>query len=137
MHLQKQKILRVLRSSAVCFLGVLSCRREQPQAQAPKQATLQIETPLVDKSIEAADADPTWLAGTWQKQGENRWYLFNLPADVAELKGKPARVVRRGKLVIHGAFIDAIFDREEVHFEASPDRSELRGDGVYRRGAPP
>ena len=128
-----------LRGAPLLLFLAVACRKPAPveEAPKPKAGEVQIETPLVNKALDAADADPQWLAGTWQKQGEPRWFLFNLPSDVAELKGKPARVVRRGRLVVHGAFVDAIFDTEEMHFQASPDRAELRADGVYRRGAPP
>ena len=126
-----------MKAALLAGLALAACRKGPPPPAPMQQRQIQIETPLVDKSLEAADADPQWLSGTWQKQGESRWFLFNLPSDVAELKGKPARVVRRGQLVVHGAFVDAIFEGEELHFEASRDRSELRGPGVYRRGSPP
>ena len=120
---------------ALALLLAMACNEPAPQKHKAKP--IEIETPLVKKALDADDADPAWLAGTWKKDGENHWFLFNLPDEVAELSGKPPRVVRRGKLALHGAFVDAIFDREELHFEASPDRGELRADGTYRRGAPP
>jgi len=96
---------------------------------------------MVDKAVAADDdGDPAWLTGTWQESGQNHWFLFNLPAEVAELQGKPAHVVRRGKLVINGRYVDAVFPTGEVHFTAAKDHAEMTADaprGVYRRGAPP
>ena len=96
------------------------------------------ETPAADKLLAEADDDPSWIAGTWKKQGDLRWLLFNLPADVAELAGKPPRVVRRGKLSVHGRFLSAAFPDGAYDLEATVNHSELSGpSGVYRRGAPP
>jgi hypothetical protein len=109
----------------------------QPRAVAREPVSA---TPAADKAIAEAEDDPSWIAGTWKKEGENRWFLFNLPAEVAELSGKPARVARRGKLVMHGRFVSAVFDTGEVQLEASRDHSTLAiagSRGVYRRGAPP
>jgi hypothetical protein len=119
------------------FALAAACKKEQPKEAKPKAGEIQFETPMVNKALDAADGDPSWLSGTWQKSGEDRWFLFNVPSDVAELAGRPARVVRRGKLVVHGRFVDAIFPTEEVHFKAAGDRSEMVSDGIYRRGAPP
>jgi len=118
-------------------LAAIGCKKEPPKQPKPKPGEIQIETPMVNKALDAADGDTTWLSGTWQKAGEARWFLFNVPSDVAELAGKPPHVVRRGRLVVHGRFVDAIFPTEELHFKASADRSELQSDGTYRRGAPP
>ena len=127
-----------------CTCGVIlllaltvACKKQPPKAEKPRAGEIQIETPMVQKALDAADGDITWLSGTWQKAGEDRWFLFNVPADVAELAGKPPHVVRRGRLVVHGRFVDAIFPTEELHFKASSDRSELQYDGTYRRGSPP
>lgn len=82
--------------------------------------------------------DPAWVSGMWQKEGEPRWLLFNPPSEVAELAGKPARVVRRGRLVVHGRYISAIFDDGEIQLEGTRDHAALSGGGgVYRRGSPP
>jgi hypothetical protein len=116
-------------------LLLFACKKDAPKK--PRPGEIQIETPMLNKALDAADGDVTWLSGTWQKAGENRWFLFNVPSDVAELEGNPVRVVRRGKLVVHGRYIDAVFPTEEVHFKASSDRSELQSNGTYRRGAPP
>ena len=106
-------------------------------ARAPAVETPAAGTPAADKAV--ADEDPSWLAGTWKKDGEPRWLLFNLPVEVAELAGKPARVVRRGKLVVHGRFASAIFPDGEMEIEGSRDHAVLTatGGGVYRRGSPP
>jgi hypothetical protein len=121
-----------------------ACKKSPPPARkaAPARPS---DTPIADKAIALGEAeehtDPSWLSGTWQEQREQRhWFLFNLPGEVAELSGTPARVVRRGKLVIHGRYLSAVFPDKEVHFEASKDHSEMRSDAplaVYRRGAPP
>jgi len=127
-----------LRGALLCLpLLLVSCRKAEPPKAKPRPGEIQIETPLVNKALDAADGSAEWLSGTWQKQGAERWFLFNLPSDVAELAGKPPHVVRRGRLVIHGRFVDAIFPTEEMHFKASSDRSEMQSDGTYRRGAPP
>ena len=123
-----------------------ACKKPEAKPPPPKVAPRPpSETPIADKAIAVGEAeehaDPSWLSGTWQEQREKRhWFLFNLPGEVAELSGTPARVVRRGKLVIHGRYVSAVFPDAEVHFEASRDRSEIRSDkpiAVYRRGAPP
>lgn len=119
------------------LLAAAACKKARPpEPRAPR--------PVASKAAPAdaelpPDDDPSWLAGTWEKQGEPRWLLFNLPSEVAELAGKPARVVRRGKLVVHGRFISAIFDDGELQLEGTRDHAQLtaRGGGVYRRGAPP
>jgi len=102
------------------------------------------DTPIADQAIAAGEAeehqDPRWISGTWQQKGARHWFLFNLPAEVAELSGKPARVVRRGKLVIHGRYVSAVFPNGEVHFEAAKDHGQMTTDSpraVYQRGAPP
>jgi hypothetical protein len=140
--------------SLFLFLGIGGCREEgkppvprrpRPVAQAPAAEPSPPPAPAAEPSpppapaAEKANDDPSWLAGTWQRGGEPRWLLFNVPAEVAELAGKPARVVRRGKLVIHGRFISAIFQDGELQLEGTRDRAELlaSGGGVYRRGSPP
>ena len=132
---------RALRLSGLILVLPLAlaaaCKKEQPEPAKPKAGEIQFETPMVNKALDAADGDPSWLSGTWQKAGEERWFLFNLPSDVAEIAGRPAHVVRRGRLVIHGRYVDAIFPTEELHFKATADRSEMQSDGIYRRGAPP
>ncbi len=96
------------------------------------------ETPAADKVLAEAEEDPSWIAGTWKKEGDLRWLLFNLPADVAELAGKPPRVVRRGKLSVHGNFVSAVFSDLAYDLEATASHDKLSGaPGVYRRGAPP
>lgn len=98
------------------------------------------ETPVADKVIAEEEVDPSWLTGTWQEGDKHHWFLFNVPAEVAELQGNPARVVRRGRLVLHGRYLSAIFDNAEVHFVSTKDHATMTADnprGVYRRGAPP
>jgi hypothetical protein len=98
------------------------------------------ETPAADKVIaEGAAQDRSWIAGTWKKDGEWRWLLFNLPSEVAELAGNPARVTRRGKISMHGKYVSVLFPEGTIELEATEDRSQLvvRGAGVYRRGSPP
>jgi len=130
---------------ALAFLVacVAACKKSSaPQRKAaPARAS---ETPIADKAIAVGEAeehaDPSWLVGTWQERDKNHWFLFNLPTEAAELSGKPARVVRRGKLVVHGRYVSVVFSNTEVHFEASHDHSEMRSDApiaVYRRGSPP
>jgi hypothetical protein len=125
------------------LFAVVGCTKSSPPAPHQPRAVASepvSETPNADKVIAEAKDDPAWLAGTWKKDGENRWLLFNLPAEVAELAGRPARVVRRGKLVIHGRYLSAIFDGGELNLDGTQDHSELvvaGGGGVYRRGAPP
>jgi hypothetical protein len=121
--------------AAVAVLGCKeSARRE---AQAPRAIPAPQSQTAGKVIAEPAEEDPAWLTGTWKKEGEPRWFLFNPPAEAAELAGNPARVVRRGKLIVRSRFVDVLFGVNEVHLEATRDRSELRGDGVYRRGAPP
>ena len=114
-----------------------ACRKaEAPKVRAP--VVTKSETPAADRAIAEAEDDPSWIAGTWKKKGDPRWLLFNLPADVAELAGNPPRVVRRGKLSVHGQFVSAIFNDGEYDLRATPDHAELSGaPGVYRRGSPP
>jgi hypothetical protein len=128
---------------ACLLVCVAACKKSAapPQRKAPAQVS---ETPIADKAIAVGvaeeHADPSWLQGTWQERDKNHWFLFNLPAEAAELSGKPARVVRRGKLVIHGRYVSVVFSNAEVHFEAAHDHSEMRSDApiaVYRRGSPP
>jgi hypothetical protein len=97
------------------------------------------ETPAADKVIAESQQDLTWIAGTWKKDGEWRWLLFNLPSEVAELAGNPARVARRGKISVHGKYVSVLFPDATIELEATEDRSQLvvRGGGVYRRGSPP
>jgi hypothetical protein len=128
----------------LAFTAGAACKKATPpEPHAPRPVAQQqepaSETPAADKAIAEEDEDPAWIAGTWKKTGENRWLLFNLPAEVAELAGKPARVVRRGKLVMHGRFVSAIFQDSELQMEGSKDHAELNvaGYGVFRRGAPP
>lgn len=137
------------RSSRLCgalLLLALSCvaackKATPPEPRKPRAIAAETasETPAADKVIAEADDDPSWIAGTWKKDGENRWLLFNLPAEAAELAGKPARVVRRGKLTMHGRYASAIFQDGELQIEGSKDHAELNvpGSGRYRRGAPP
>jgi hypothetical protein len=120
------------------LLLAVACGKKAPEQHQAKP--VEAQTPIADKVIAEADGDPSWLSGTWQESGQQHWFLFNLPAEVAELQGKPAKVLRRGKLVIHGRFVDAIFPNAEVHFVATKDHGEMTTDaprGVYRRGAPP
>jgi len=78
------------------------------KAEPPKRrAAPKPETPVADKAVAQADDDPSWVAGTWKKEGDPRWLLFNLPAEVAELAGKPPRMVRRGQLSMHGRYLSA------------------------------
>ena len=143
-------LFRALRSSwrlrglqLVFLVGVAACSRK-PEKHATRPVAQQQEeaTPKADKAIAEAsdDADTTWLSGTWQESDRQHWFLFNLPNEVAELSGKPARVVRRGKLSVNGRYVDAIFPAGEVHFVATKDHAEMTSDaprGTYRRGAPP
>jgi hypothetical protein len=122
------------------FLAALlhtACKKasapEPPRATKPVPQTL-----VVEKAVD--DDDPSWIAGTWKKDGQTRWLLFNLPADVAELAGAPPRMVRRGKLSRHGRFLSVLFPDEAYDLEASRDHAVLKGAGgigTYRRGAPP
>ncbi len=128
---------------ALTMTGACKESAEPPQRKAPPAHVS--ETPIADKAIAVGEADehadPSWLGGTWQERDKSHWFLFNLPTEAAELSGKPARVVRRGKLVVHGRYVSVVFSSNaEVHFEASRDHSEMRSDApiaVYRRGSPP
>lgn len=131
-----------VRAPALALAACLyACKNEPPPAPARPRpaATQQPDTPRADKVISDADQDVSWLAGTWKKEGEWRWLLFNLPAEGAELAGNPARVVRKGKLSVHGNYISVVFDTAALDLEANEDHSVLsaKGAGVYRRGAPP
>ena len=132
-----------VRTPALALAACLcACKNEPPPAAArPRPPAVQQPpgTPRADKVISDAEQDPSWLAGTWKKEGEWRWLLFNLPAEAAELAGNPARVVRKGKLSIHGNYISVVFDTAALDLEANEDHSVLtaKGAGVYRRGAPP
>jgi hypothetical protein len=94
---------------------------------------------MSDRVIAEGEQDTSWIAGTWKKDGEWRWLLFNLPFEVAELAGNPARVTRRGKISMHGKYISVLFADAAVELEAADDHSVLvaRGGGAYRRGSPP
>jgi hypothetical protein len=128
----------VKRAGGLCFLVlVAACKQEAPPA-ARAQNAAGPETPRADLAVKD-DEDAGWLLGTWKEDGKDAWLLFN-PEEVAELAGKPVRVVRRGKLRVHGKYVAAIFEGSELHFEASTDRKELASDDirhVYRRGSPP
>jgi hypothetical protein len=135
-----------MKALALASLVVLSAACNKAKAPAAKDAAPEpvSDTPIADKAIAVGEAeehaDPSWLSGTWQEREHHHWFLFNLPNEVAELSGKPAKVVRRGKLIIHGRYVSAVFESAEVHFEASKDRSEMRSDApaaVFRRGSPP
>lgn len=126
----------------VLLLLLVACKKpaEPVQERASEPGVQEAPTPIADKIIAEDEGDPAWLSGTWQQKGQRHWFLFNLPSEVAELSGKPPRVVRRGRLVVHGRFVSAVFNDAEVHFEASEDRGQLQSDApraVYRRGAPP
>ncbi len=117
-----------------------ACKKADAPEPRPAKATKPVpsQTLVVDKL--ADDEDPSWIAGTWKKDGQTRWLLFNLPSDVAELEGAPPRMVRRGKLSKHGRFLSVLFPDGAYDLEASPDHAVLKGAagvGVYRRGAPP
>ena len=79
----------------LAVVSVGACNKPRPPEPHKPKAIAASETPATDKVIAEAKDDPVWIAGTWKKDGEPRWLLFNLPAEVAELAGKPARVVRR------------------------------------------
>ena len=129
--------MRSLRGALLLLTLAAACRRaEAPEPRRP--VAPKSETPVADKVLAEAEDDPTWIAGTWKKDGDLRWLLFNLPADVAELAGKPPRVVRRGKLSVHGRFVSAIFADRAYDLAATANHAELSGaPGVYRRGSPP
>ena len=132
--------MKSLRSALVAAVLIAmmtaACRKAEPPAA--ERPVARPETPGADPAIAEAADDPAWIAGMWKKEGDLSWLLFNLPADVAELAGKPPRVVRRGKLSVHGPFVSAIFSDASLEFEASKDRAQLSGaPGVYRRGSPP
>jgi hypothetical protein len=132
------------RNCALLLLAVLSvaaCKKSQPPEprRTKPVAAVEAPTPMSDKAIAEGEQDTSWIAGTWKKDGEWRWLLFNLPSDVAELAGNPARVGRRGKVSIHEKYISVLFPDAAIELEANDDHSQLvaRGAGVYRRGAPP
>ena len=125
-----------LRGAFLALALAGACRKAEPP-KAPKAVALS-ETPVADKAIADGFDDPAWIAGTWKKDGDLRWLLFNLPADVAELGGKPPRVLRRGKLSVHGSYVSAIFENGAYDLEATPLHDRLSGaPGTYRRGSPP
>lgn len=140
----KRRLLRAAprrRVGTLILFALISCGKKQPEKHQAKPLAAQEEpTPVADKIIAEDDGDPAWLTGTWQERDQPHWFLFNLPGEVAELRGKPAKVIRRGKLDIHGRYVSAIFPNGEVHFTATKDRAEMQADaprGTYRRGAPP
>jgi hypothetical protein len=126
----------------LAVLAVAACKKvPPPEPRKPMvvpRATAS-ETPAADKAIADAVQDLAWIAGTWKKDGEWRWLLFNLPSEVAELSGNPARIARRGKISVHGKYVSVLFPDATIELEATEDRSQLvvRGGGVYRRGSPP
>jgi hypothetical protein len=126
------------RTLLVCLLLGACNKAPVPVKAAPVPA--EAPTPRADRAVkEEKDEDATWLLGTWKEDGRAAWLLFN-PGEVAELSGNPVKVARRGKLSVHGKYVALIFEREELHYEASTDHSELASDDirhVYRRGAPP
>jgi hypothetical protein len=131
----------LLLALALAMAGACKKSSAPQRKAAPARAS---DTPIADKAIAVGvaeeHADPSWLEGTWQERDKTHWFLFNLPNEAAELSGKPARVLRRGKLVVHGRYVSVVFGNAEVHFEASHDHSEMRSDApitVYRRGSPP
>jgi hypothetical protein len=122
---------------AFAMLAFASCKKEAPPPPRPPPVAEQ-PTPRADQALKEDD-DPSWLLGTWKEDGKDAWLLFN-PGEVAELAGKPVKVLRRGKLSVHGKYVSAIFPGGEVQLEGSSDRKELATDDirhVYRRGAPP
>ena len=123
----------------LAVLAVGACKKAPPPPAPRPPPAVEAPTPIADKVIAEAAQDPSWIAGTWKKDGEWRWLLFNLPADVAELAGNPARVARRGKTSMHGKYVSVLFETASFELEASEDRSVLsvKGGGVYRRGSPP
>lgn len=136
------KLLPILCAALV----VAGCRRKVEQPPPPPRAPIldPTPTPIADKAIAQGVAedkeDPSWLGGMWQEGDRDHWYLFNLPNEVAELQGKPASVVRRGKLSVHGRYVSVIYPNDEVHFTATKDHAELSSDSpraVYRRGSAP
>src|SRR5258708_34622911 len=72
-----------------------ACKKADAPEPRPAKATKPVpsQTLVVDKL--ADDEDPSWIAGTWKKEGQTRWLLFNLPSDVAEPAGAPPRMGRR------------------------------------------
>jgi hypothetical protein len=126
-------------SGGFCFLLLLVACKKAPEKHQTRPVAAE-ETPVADKVIAEEDTDASWITGTWQESDKRHWFLFNLPAEVAELQGKPAKVLRRGKLVVHGRYVSAIFPTGEVHFVATKDHGEMQSDApraTYRRGAPP
>jgi hypothetical protein len=124
----------------VC-LALTACKKAPaPEPEIARAAPVQEEaqTPRADQAVKD-DEDASWLMGMWKEDGRAAFLLFN-PGEVAELVGRPVKVTRRGKLHVHGKYVALVFDTQELHYEASSDRSELASDDirhVYRRGAPP
>jgi hypothetical protein len=120
---------------------VAACKKSQPpEPPRAKPIAADAPTPNADKAIAEGEQDPSWIAGTWKKDGEWRWLLFNLPADAVELAGNPARVARKGKVSIHGNFVSVVFENAALDLEANQEHAQLvasSGGGGYRRGAPP
>ena len=119
-------------------LALAACKKAPPPEPETAVAAPVQETPRADQAVKD-DEDASWLMGTWKEDGKAAWFLFN-PGEVAELVGRPVKVARRGKLRVHGKYLALIFETQELHYEASSDRSEIASDDirhVYRRGAPP
>ena len=125
----------------VLCVALAGCKRAPAsEVQVARAAPAQDEapTPRADQAVKD-DEDAAWLMGMWKEDGKAAWLLFN-PGEVAELAGAPVKVMRRGKLRVHGKYVAVIFETQELHYEASSDRGELASDDirhVYRRGAPP
>ena len=126
-------------------LALVACNEDtKPARKRARPAAVEEEAEPKAAAAPVSD-DPSWISGTWQKKGAREWLLFNPPAQVAVIAGKPPAMIARGEFVPSGRSISLFFrgtgGTQERVLEAAPDRSELHEVGptpaTYRRGAPP
>jgi hypothetical protein len=125
-------------------LALIACKEEPKpvKKRAPKAVAVGEEEP---KTAEPVRDDPSWISGTWQKNGAREWLLFNPPAQVAVLAGKPAVMKSRGKYILHGRYLTLQLPQPNGvmatrYLDVAPDRSRLAEEATgasYQRGSPP
>jgi hypothetical protein len=127
-----------VRIGFLLVFALAACKKAPPPEIPPAALEMDLTTPRADRVLEEDDGPP-WLLGTWKEEGKDAWLLFN-PGEVAELAGKPVRVVRKGKLKVRGKHVAGFFEGSELRLEGSTDGKELATEDirhVYRRGTPP
>lgn len=143
-----------------CLVACVACSNDKPASpkrSAPAlagggQAAAEAEK-AAEGAAEQPSEDPSFLAGTWEKIQDpdgapKDWLLFNLPAQLTRLGGKPVRILERGGFLFTGKWVETSFDgpagqKIQGSLEASADRKQLSIETsgghrkVYQRGSPP